>query len=88
MHKNLSHEMDITRRLPVSGVQSGVLNLKGIYTDVTVSIYEWYLALIRLYDSRLQVFRGSKTYSIQKRVSLNKLIRSMNPLKNNSDEIT
>lgn len=88
MHKNLSHEMDTTRRLQVSGVKSGVTKLKGIYTDVTASIYEWYLALIRLYDSRLQAFRGFKTYTILKIVSLNKLIRSMNPLKNNSDEIT
>lgn len=66
MHKNLSHEMDTTRRLPVSGVKSGVTKLKGIYTDVTASIYEWYLALIRLYDSRLQVSVALKHIQFKK----------------------
>ena len=44
MHKFQRQQKNITRR-PVSGVQSGETKLKGLYTCVMVTIWEWCSAL-------------------------------------------
>lgn len=41
MHKVNDQEGNNTRRPPVSGVQSDITKSKGLYTCVTVPIYEW-----------------------------------------------
>lgn len=62
----------ISRRSRVSGAQSGVTKSKGVYTCVTVPIYKWCSALMRLYPmyrlflviSPHQLFITDMTYNI------------------------